>query len=219
MALLYGFQYAVENPSNIWPLLSKVAFSRVFPVRGTHWEEPIFPLGHHNILNLDNIHTRRLPYPNLVKVYQNMCHIMVQNSNIPGSYPRIEAYRHTDTKSQGKPIFFRQKGSCHMFIVQKHYSRKYSAIFSWVSLREGAPATPQRKPIISATGLQNIFEIVEELGERGILKISLLYNHNHKRVQSGRKIFLPDPGVSGVRSMGPGVSMSVHTSGSFVKLC
>ena len=73
-----------------------------------------------------------------------------------------------------------------MFIVQKHYSRKYSAIFSWVSLGEGAPATPQRKPIISATGLQNIFEIVEELGERGILKISLLYNHNHKRVQSER---------------------------------
>ena len=27
--------------------------------------------------------------------------------------------------------------------------------------------------------------------------------------------FLPDPGVSGVRSMGPGV----HTSESFVKLC
>ena len=124
----------------------------------------------HNILNLDNIHTRRLPYPNLVKVYQNMCHIMVQNSNIPGSYPRIEAYRHTDTKSQGNPILFRQKGSCHMFIVQKHCLRKCSAIFSWVSLGEGAPATPQRKPIISATGLQNIFEIVEELGERGILK-------------------------------------------------
>ena len=146
-----------------------------------------------------------------------MCHIMVQNSNIPGSYPRIEAYRHTDTKSQGKPIFFRQKGSCHMFIVQKHYSRKYSAIFSWVSLGEGAPATPQRKPIISATGLQNIFEIVEELGERGILKISLLYNHNHKRVQSGRKIFLPDPGVSGVRSMGPGVCLSVQEL--WLRLC
>ena len=31
--------------------------------------------------------------------------------------------------------------------------------------------------------------------------------------------FLPDPGVSGVRSMGPGVSMPVPPSGSFVKLC
>ena len=31
--------------------------------------------------------------------------------------------------------------------------------------------------------------------------------------------FLPDPGVSGVRSMGPGVSMSLHPSGSFLKLC
>ena len=31
--------------------------------------------------------------------------------------------------------------------------------------------------------------------------------------------FLPDPGVSGVRSMGPGVCLSLHTYGSFVKLC
>ena len=33
------------------------------------------------------------------------------------------------------------------------------------------------------------------------------------------RCLLPDPGVSGVRSMGPGVSIYVHTSGSFVKLC
>ena len=30
---------------------------------------------------------------------------------------------------------------------------------------------------------------------------------------------LPDPGVSGVRSMGPGVCLSLPTYGSFVKLC
>ena len=194
MALLYGFQYAVENPSNIWPLLSKVAFSRVFPVRGTHWEEPIFPLGHHNILNLDNIHTRRLQYSKPCKsVSKYVSHYgpKQQYSWVLSKNRSIQT--HTDTKSQGKPIFFRHKGSCHMFIVQKHNSRKYSAIFSWVSLGEGAPATPQRKPIISATGLQNIFEIVEELGQRGILKISLLYNHNHKRVQSERTNIFTGP--------------------------
>ena len=158
MALLYGFQYAVENPSNIWPLLSKVAFSRVFPVRGTHWEEPIFPLGHHNILNLDNIHTRRLQYSKpckSVSTYVSHYGPKQQYSWVLSKNRSIQTHRH---KISRKANIF----SCHMFIVQKHYSRKYSAIFSWVSLGEGAPATPQRKPIISATGLQNIFEIVEE---------------------------------------------------------
>ena len=138
VALLYGFQYAVENPSNIWPLLSKVAFSRVFPVRGTHWEEPIFPLGHHNILNLDNIHTRRLPYPNLVKVYQNMCHIMVQNSNIPGSYPRIEAYRHTQTQNlKESQYFFLSYVHCSKTLFEKIFRN----IFLGLTRRRSASHT------------------------------------------------------------------------------
>ena len=50
------------------------------------------------------------------------------------------------------------------------------------------------------------------------VKISLLKEVPHKRIPAylGTAIFfLPDPGVSGVRSMGPGLSMSVQ---DFVKL-